>query len=869
MKKMIVLGVTLAIAAFMSGCEKKRARSSDEEKESPKAGKEAEAVSFPAGEKTGDTMTITLPGGAKMEMVYVALEMPTKGFWMGKYEVTQAQWESVMGNNPSYFKGADRPVETVSWYDCQEFIKRVNAELGNDVVRLPTGEEWEYACRAGSTGDYCMLGNGTEITEDNLDEVAWHGREGGGETQPVGKKKPNSFGFYDMHGNVCEWCQDDLPGSDSDDASLRRTCGGSWGSRSELCQVSHVVYADAKDHFRSIGFRLCAIAVPGGRIMDEAAKPEAEEEVEAVSFPAGEKTGDTKTITLPGGAKMEMVYVASGSSMKGGEEHQSEMFFRRTTPAKGFWMGKYEVTQAQWESVMGNNPSYFKGADRPVEKVSWYDCQAFIQKVNAELEDGAVRLPTEAEWEYACRAGSTGEYGMRKDGTEMSEGDLDEVAWYGREVDGGTQPVGKKEPNAFGFYDMLGNVCEWCQDRSPGNDPASASLRRICGGSWDSGAEFCRLSQVLCADAKDNFRSIGFRLCATAAPRYRMDKATKTEAKKDEPAGDETAKAEAKKDVPAEDEVARDEPKKDDPAKDEVARDEPKKDETAKVENKKDEYSQDESIKPEARSDDYAKVKRESPKEERQKEESQKDYDKIAPLKEDHKTVEVKRDGDTMTITLPGGAKMVMIYVAPGSFMMGEKDKMPSRKVTLAKGFWMGKYEVTQAQWKSVMGNNPSAFHGDDKPVDNVSWNDCRAFAEKVNAKLEDGAVRLPTEAEWEYACRAGSTGDFGGTGASDDMGWYADNSGKETHSVGQKKPNEWGFHDMHGNTWEWCADYFPCAPVTNRTGSASGVLRALRGGCWDVGARYCRSAWRSGNDPGYRNRRYGFRLCYSAGRSE
>ncbi len=181
-----------------------------------------------------------------------------------------------------------------------------------------------------------------------------------------------------------------------------------------------------------------------------------------------------------------------------------------------------------------------------------------------------------------------------------------------------------------------------------------------------------------------------------------------------------------------------------------------------------------------------------------------------------------EKTGDTMTITLPGGAKMEMVYVGPDSSMGGDggdRREAFSRRMMPMEGFWMGKYEVTQAQW--------------------------------------------------EYACRAGSTGDFGGTGAADDVGWHADNSGKETHSVGQKKPNEWGFHDMHGNTWEWCADYFPCAPATNRAGSALGVLRALRGGCWDVDARYCRSAWRAGNDPGYRNRRYGFRLCYSAGRSE
>ena len=142
---------------------------------------------------------VALLGGGVIEMVWCPPGPGmTKGFLIGKYEVTQAQWEAVMGNNPSSFKGADRPVECVSWIDCQEFCKKVG-------MRLPTEKEWEYACRAGSTGDYCKLADGTKITQKTLGKVAWYEDNSDGQTHPVGQKLPNAFGLYDMHGNVCEW----------------------------------------------------------------------------------------------------------------------------------------------------------------------------------------------------------------------------------------------------------------------------------------------------------------------------------------------------------------------------------------------------------------------------------------------------------------------------------------------------------------------------------------------------------------------------------------------------------------------------------------------------------------------------------------
>jgi len=233
--------------------------------------------------------------------------------------------------------------------------------------------------------------------------------------------------------------------------------------------------------------------------------------------------------------------------------------------------------------------------------------------------------------------------------------------------------------------------------------------------------------------------------------------------------------------------------------------------------------------------------------------------------------------GICRTFNLPGGAEMEMIYCPPGEFMMGspaneegQEGNETQHRVRLTKGFWLGKYPVTQRQWRSVMGGNPSYFKGDDLPVETVSWNDCQEFIKKVNAALGCGA-RLPTEAEWEYACRAGTTGAYGGTGNLDEMGWFCDNSGgATTHPVGQKKPNAWGLCDMHGNVWEWCADRYggySTGSVSDPQGPASGGRRVLRGGGWSSDARRCRSAGRLSDYPGFRyNSIGGFRLSCSAG---
>ena len=195
-------------------------------------------------------------------------------------------------------------------------------------------------------------------------------------------------------------------------------------------------------------------------------------------------------------------------------------------------------------------------------------------------------------------------------------------------------------------------------------------------------------------------------------------------------------------------------------------------------------------------------------------------------------------------------------------FMMGSPSSEEGRdndetqhRVTLTKGFWMGETEVTQGLWKYVMGSNPSYFKsGDDYPVEQVSWYDCQEFLKKLNARSPQSGLRwdLPTEAQWEYACRAGTTGMYGGSGHLDDMGWYDGNSGNKPRPVKQKRPNDWGLYDMHGNVWEWCQDRhgnYPSDAVTDPTSAASGDCILRGGSCW-FASRICRSANRYGHDP-------------------
>ena len=241
--------------------------------------------------------------------------------------------------------------------------------------------------------------------------------------------------------------------------------------------------------------------------------------------------------------------------------------------------------------------------------------------------------------------------------------------------------------------------------------------------------------------------------------------------------------------------------------------------------------------------------------------------------------------GDEFTIP---SLNLEMIWVEPGTFTMGSPTTEADRgkdetqhKVTLTNGFYLGKYEVTQSQYEAVMNHNPSKFKSENRPVENVSWDDAVLFCDKLTeierkaGRLPEGLVySLPTEAQWEYACRAGTTTAYswGDAITSDDANynWDGDwNSGsdfKETRDVGQYSANPWGFFDMHGNVWEWTADWYTAyssGAQTDPEGPATGSNRVRRGGSWHNTGTYLRSAYRNYSNPSYRTNNIGFRVGF------
>ena len=442
------------------------------------------------------------------------VEIPGMSIKMLRIEVTQELYESVMGENPSYFKGENNPVEQVSWYDAIYFCNKLSEKEGLTPVysvngikdvskwgytphnkeelegnirqnlaangyRLPTEEEWEYAAKGGQ--------NYTYSGSNNLKKVGWYEGNSGDRTHSVAQKKANGYGLYDMSGNVWEWCGDVDPYYS---ISGRYRCGGSYSCNDYGCsKVDYRYYSSAGYQDDDLGFRIvCSVA----------------------SGFSGCKKNELKGLDM-----VEM----PGMSIK---------------------MLRTEVTQKLYESVMGENPSYFKGENNPVEQVSWYDAIYFCNKLsekegltpvysvngitdvskwgytphNKEELEGNIRqilaangyrLPTKEEWEYAAEGGEDYEY--------SGSDNLDEVGWYEGNSGDRTHSVAQKKANGHGLYDMSGNVWEWCWDVSPGY----GSYRWRRGGSYYDSAHSCKVD---CSDHYyANYQSdfLGFRIVCSAS----------------------------------------------------------------------------------------------------------------------------------------------------------------------------------------------------------------------------------------------------------------------------------------------------------------------------------------------------------------
>jgi len=458
----------------------------------------------------------------------------TRAFCMKTTEVTQGEWIDVKGRNPSYFKncGSDCPVEQVSWNDVVGYANALSrneglpecyigstfAGLSCIGYRLPTEAEWEYAARGGTTDARYLA---------DRDSVAWSGANAGGMTHPVSRKQPNAWGLYDMLGNVFEWTGDwfdAYSGAATDPTGAatgtgRVVRGGSWYFGASWARAATRLSDPENSLYNMHGFRLVRAPLSEAKSAEllSSTRPKGSSEGASGGCPAGYVRIEPGTFTM-----------GSPPDMNGRENDVTE---HSVTITRAYCMKTTEVTHGEWRTLTMSNPAEFKncGENCPVENVSWNDVIGYSNALSRreglpECYSGTkltglgctgYRLPTESEWEYAARAGST---------DSRHEG-LDFVAWYKRNAHGSTHLVRQKEPNAWGLYDMLGNVWEWTGDfyneTYPGTvtDPtgaATGSGRAIRGGAWDTAGYLVGVASRARGPADLREKGLGFRLVRNA-----------------------------------------------------------------------------------------------------------------------------------------------------------------------------------------------------------------------------------------------------------------------------------------------------------------------------------------------------------------
>jgi len=485
-------------------------------------------------------------------------------FLMGKYEVTQAQWQQLMGttvrdqrdkSNRTFWvrgEGGTNPMQYVNWNEAQQFIQKLNEMNDGYVYRLPTEEEWEYACRAGTTGDYAGVRDemawfadnagdqpvdANKIWNDDRNNYGQRLVNNGNRTHPVGMKKTNAFGLYDMHGNVSEWCQDwyhDSYNAAPTDGSAwvngggmyRVARGGSWFNAAMDVRSSDRFSFKPDTRMNTLGFRVVATVRSGSgtKLGGEPLETASSSTLPTTNSSPGTSPKSGAPAGLPkimrNRSGIDFVWIPSGNFTMGSPSgNANERPTHQVTLNYSFYIGKYEVTQAQWQAVMANNPSDFKDCGNcPVDSVSWEDAQSFMRKLN-QMNDGyTYRLPTEAEWEYASRAGTTADVPV----------DNIEMAWYSENSGGKTHPAGQRRPNAWGLSDIHGNVWEWCEDwyhetydgaptdGKPWLTGGEQKFRVLRGGSWSYGLPSVRSANRGHATPGYHPNFYGFRVVAVA-----------------------------------------------------------------------------------------------------------------------------------------------------------------------------------------------------------------------------------------------------------------------------------------------------------------------------------------------------------------
>ena len=822
-----------------------------------------------------------------------AHQVTVSDFYISETEVTQELWQAFMGTNPSHFTGdLQRPVENVSWGDCEVMFWYLNMMTGLG-FRLPTEAEWEYAARGGKKSQGYKYAGG-----DNVDDVAWYSGNSGGETHPVATKAPNELGIYDMSGNVLEWCED-WYGSYGSEAQTNpmgpltgsthsyRSCsynGGDWTAR----VVHRAGYAPTETNSRTglrfvldltseqtampdltttmdgnnmtltgSGEGVVTLLLDRQPVSNPCIIPRGTEdethEVVVIARAKGKlmnwcveqievkKKSEPETYTV-NGVSFTMMPVHGGTFTMGASGQDSEAgpeeYPAHEVKLSDFAIGQTEVTQALWQAVMGGNPSRFTGdLQRPVEMVSWDDCMEFVRRLS-ELTGQNFRLPTEAEWEYAARGGSMG-YGYKYAGSD----NIDDVAWYTGNSGGATHPVATKASNELGLYDMSGNVLEWChdiygdyvtgrQDNPVGPSNGPTCVYRSC--SFGGAAKYASVTHRAGYAPNGTSNSRGLRIVRDMAERPTgVDIITQVY----DDSVTVAVVSEGHKTLFVNGHSVQ-----------------------TKTDNMNYFTSAEVYTLP-RRNEAYTVTLRACA---------------VAPglyiSWSEEQTVMVPAKSSDVTYTV-NGVSFKMVPVEGGTFMMGATggdaigNERPVHQVTLSS-YSIGQTVVTQALWQAVMGENPSCYTGDlQRPVEKVSWDDCQEFIAELN-RLTGKNFRLPTEAEWEFAARGGNQSlgyKYAGSKNVDDVAWYGSNSGSTTHPVATKAPNELGIYDMSGNVYEWCQDWYgnySGDPQVNPTGVETGTTRVLRGGSWINDARNCRVSYRNYFYPTNRFYNYGLRLA-------
>lgn len=615
-----------------------------------------------------------------------------------------------------------------------------------------------------------------------------------------------------------------------------------------------------------------------------------------------------------------MRWIEPGTFFMGSPEDEPERFGdegpqHEVTLRDGFWLFDTACTQALWEAVMGDNPSHFKGQDRPVEQVSWDEVQQFIETINARVPGLGLSLPSEAQWEYACRTGTQDPFSFGKTITPEQVNYNGEFPYAGAAQGlnrGETIPVRALAPSARGLYQMHGNVHEWVQDVWHGNyvgapidgsawestDPGAKRVFR--GGSWSDYARYCRSASRLGYAPDDRNDVLGFRCARVQVREPGRASAERAELARPGPrsgsgrGGTDPARGAGQDDT-----------------KPVVLRLDATTAATAELPNAPGlEIRTDREIlhlrrcaKPawaSAMGRDrfglWAEFQIESVTKTRK-------APRARPTRKASRKAPDPRPADVLEPVVQR-----LRWIPPGRFLMGSPEDEPGRweaegpqhPVTIGQGFWLFDTPCTQALWVALGLDNPSEFQDPARPVEQVSWDDVqKRFLPALNERIP-GFV-LPSEAQWEYACRAGTqtalyTGPIEILGdanapALDGIAWYGGNSGVDfelengqtrswlsemqypegkagTHPVGRKARNPWGIYDMLGNVWEWTQDaWHDSYHEAPSDGSAwettdAGAERVVRGGSWGSVARLCRSAFRDRSAPADRNDYLGFRCA-------